>query len=283
MQSELIRLRTKDGLELQGLLYESKGKRRRAIVHVHGWVGNCYENAFIGPIARSALQRDIALLAFNNRGAGIVTEFIRNEKRENIGGCLEIFEESPLDIEAAIRFLAGKGYSEITLQGHSLGCQKVICYQNARQDRRVNRIVLLAPVNDVEYVQKKLLTKYNESIGIARDMVKKGRGQDAVPGWMQFYPLLSANMFLQVSDPNSVSGRIFDYDGKLSELKKVRVPVLAVFGSDDDFQANPAERLGLLKKTIKCSTVLMKNSDHWFTSHEDELAQTVVDWIAPTP
>ncbi|MEK0337625.1 MAG: hypothetical protein QQN41_09355, partial [Nitrosopumilus sp.] len=129
MHSELKRFKTKDNLELQGLLYEPKQKSLKAIIHIHGWVGNFYENLFIESIAKSALQKNIAFFTFNNRGAGIVTEFLKNKKREKIGGSLEIFEESIFDIEGAIDFLQKKGYTKITLQGHSLGCQKVVYYQ----------------------------------------------------------------------------------------------------------------------------------------------------------
>ena len=281
MPSELIRFKTKDNLELQGLLYEPKQESVRAIIHVHGWIGNFYENLFIDSFAESALQKNIAFFTFNNRGAGVVTEFIRNNKRERIGGSLEIFEESVFDIEGAIDFLQKKGYQEIILQGHSLGCQKIVYFQNNKKDNRVKGLILSAPVNDAEFVSKKLLdkSKYEKSIKIAKEMIQNGKGQDAVPDWMQFYPLLSANMFIQVSDPNSTSGRILDYSGELIELKNIEMPILAIFGSEDDYQVEPAEKLELLKNTIKCTVSLMKDSDHWFTSHEDELAKKVLDWI----
>ncbi len=281
MQSELIRFKTKDNLKLQGLLYEPKQETNKAIIHVHGWIGNFYENTFIDSIANSALQKNIAFFTFNNRGAGIVTEFIRNDKRENIGSSLEIFEESIFDIEEAVNFMQKKGYKEIILQGHSLGCQKIIYRQNSKKDRRIKGLILLSPVNDVEFVSKKILgkSKYKKSIKIAKEMIQNGKGQDAVPGWMQFYPLLSANMFIQVSDPASTSGKIFDYSGELIELKNIETPVLAIFGSKDNYQIEPAEKLEFLKNTIGCSTFLMNNSDHWFTSHERVLAKNVLQWI----
>lgn len=282
MHSELKRFKTKDNLELQGLLYEPKQKSLKAIIHIHGWVGNFYENLFIESIAKSALQKNIAFFTFNNRGAGIVTEFLKNKKREKIGGSLEIFEESIFDIEGAIDFLQKKGYTKITLQGHSLGCQKVVYYQNNKRDKRIKGLILLAPVNDVEFVQKKLLnkSKYEKSLKIAKEMIKNGKDHNAVPRWMQFYPLLSANMFIQVSDPSSSSGKIFDYFGRLIELKKIKIPILAIFGTQDDYQIEPAKKLDLLKNMINCSTLLIKNSDHWFSFHEEELAKKVLDWVS---
>jgi len=98
MHSELMRFKTKDNVELQGLLYEPKQKGVKAIIHVHGWVGNFYENLFIDYIATSALKKNIAFFTFNNRGSGVIIEFLKNNKREKIGGSLEIFEETVFDI-----------------------------------------------------------------------------------------------------------------------------------------------------------------------------------------
>jgi pimeloyl-ACP methyl ester carboxylesterase len=142
-------------------------------------------------------------------------------------------------------------------------------------------MVLLAPVNDVEFVQKKLLNKikYEKSLKIAKEMIQDGKGQNAVPKWMQFYPLLSANTYIQLTDPNSASGKILDYSGELIELKNIKVPILAIFGSEDDYQFEPEKKLDLLKNNINCDTSLIKNSNHWFNSYEDELAEKIINWI----
>ena len=281
MQGELVRFKTRDGLNLQGLLFEPKAKTSKILVNVHGWVGNFYENHFIDPISQSVLEKNIAFLTFNNRGAGIVTEFLRTNKRENIGGSLEIFEECLLDIEGALNFLQKRGYTEMILQGHSLGCQKIIYYQYNKKDKRVKGLILIAPVNDVEFVSKKLFnkSKYENSLKTAKDMIREGKAQDPVPKWMQYYPMLSANMFLQVSDPNSTSGRILDYSGKLTELKDIRVPILAIFGSKDDFQIQPEDKLHIIQNVTGCDILLIKNSNHLFSSCEMKLAENISKWI----
>jgi len=281
MKCELIRFQTKDKLELHGLLSEPSASSTKAIVHVHGWCGNCYENLFIESISSAVVEKNIAFFSFNNRGAGVVTEFKKGDKKVSIGGCLEIFEECIQDIEAAIDFLEQKGYTEIILQGHSLGCQKISYYMSNKKDKRVKAIVLLAPVNDVDFVQKLIpdKEKFEESIKIAHDMVKKGKAQDSVPDWMQFYPQLSANMFLQIADSNSASGRMFDYTGKLDEIKKIDVPILAIFGSKDNFQPDTEKKLDILKKQTKCETILIENVDHWFAGNEKELANSISEWV----
>mgnify|MGYP001617407004 CR=1 FL=1 len=281
MRCELIRFETKDKLELQGLLYKPKEKVSKILIHVHGWTGNFYENRFIDYFADILNKNNVAFFTFNNRGAGIITEFLKDGERVRIGGSLEKFEDSLFDIGGAIMYLQTRGFQEFVLQGHSLGCQKIAYYQNNKKDNRVKGLILLAPVDDVEFVTTKLFndTKYHEALTIAYNMIKNGKGQDPVPKWMQHYPLLSANMFIQVSDVISTSGRIFHYYGKLQEMKTIKAPILAIFGSKDDYQIKPKEKLEILKKKVGCNTYLVKNANHWFRGYEKVVTNKIISWI----
>ncbi len=276
MKGELVRIKTKDGLELHGLLCEP-GNTDKVLIHVHSWIGNFYENRFLDFIADEINNKGIAFLTFNNRGAGIITEFIKNGKYERIGGSLEKFEECIIDIKAAINFLNKKGYKDIILQGHSLSCQKITYYKYKTKDKCVKALVLLEPVDDANCAKGMLGKRYNESLKIAKDLLKKKK--KVVPEWMRFYPLLTPERFLQVSDPESTCGRIFDFSGELKEIKNVNCPVLAIFGSKDDYQKNPEKALEILKNKAKCDIKLIKNGNHWLKGHESELGKVITDWI----
>lgn len=280
---KLIRITTEEGLELQGMLFEPDKKSDKAIIHVHGWTGNFYENKFIDNIAKQVVSNGHAFLTFNNRGAGIIQDFIKRNKFKTeyvrIGGSLEKFEECLIDIKAAIDFLENRGYQQIILQGHSTGCQKITFYQHKAKDHRVKGLILLAPVDDVGFAKKSLGNKYQKALIIAKEMVKKKNGQSPVPKWMAFYPVLAADMFLNVADPDSLSGRIFDYSGKLVEIKQADCPILAVFGSDDEYETDPADKLIILKGIKNCETKLITDSNHGFVNFEDILSQIIGNWL----
>jgi alpha-beta hydrolase superfamily lysophospholipase len=279
MKSELIKFGTKDNLQLQGLLFEPEKKTSKILVHVHGWVGNFYENSFLDPEIKCFLENGISVFTFNNRGAGIIMEFLRNNKRETIGGALEIFEECIYDIEASLDILKKRGYCEFILQAHSLGCQKIIYYLSKKKDKMIKCIVMLAPVDDIEYASQLFSKeKYKEALQIAKEMIRNKKGHEPVPKWMQYYPMLSANRFLQVSDPDSTSGRILYTNGKLTELKNIKIPMLAVFGSKDDYQKNPSEKLKILKAKTKCDTLLIKDATHWFAGNEKVFGEKISGW-----
>jgi len=284
LRNNFIRITTEDGLELHGLLFEPIRKTTNALIHTHGWVGNFYENKFIDYVAREAVSKNFAFLTFNNRGAGIINDFIKRGKSKveyvRIGGSLEKFEDCLLDIKAAVDFLSKRGYKKIILQGHSLGCQKITFYKYKTKDKRVKGLILLAPVDDLSFTQKLLKNKYKKSLRIAKEMVKNGKGDKPVPNGMAFYPLLNAKMFLSVADPKSSSGRIFDYSGELTEIKNANCPVLAMFGSKDEYQSKPGEKLKILKENIKeCDTKLVENAGHGFVNFEENLPKLIGNWL----
>lgn len=284
MKTSFQRIIAKDGLELHGLLFEPDRKTTNALIHVHGWVGNFYENKFIDYIAKKAASKGFAFLTFNNRGAGILNDFIKRKGVKmnyvRIGGSLEEFKDCIIDIKATVDFLSKKGYKRIILQGHSLGCQKITYYQYRTKDKRVKALVLLAPVDDTGFVKRDLGKKYKKALGVAKEMVKKGKSNKPVPEWMAFYPLLNASMFLNIADTKSASGKLFDYSGNLKEIKSINCPKLALFGSKDEYQDNPSEKLKILKREVKnCNTKLIKGSSHGFVGFEENLSKIVSSWL----
>ncbi|NIM47053.1 MAG: alpha/beta fold hydrolase [Candidatus Aenigmarchaeota archaeon] len=284
LKGEPVRITAKDNLELHGILFEPKRKTKKVLIHVHGWTGNFYENKFIDYIAKEAVKSGSSFLTFNNRGVGFVTDLIRRKKNRvkyiRIGGSWERFEDCIIDIKAAVDFVNKKGYKKIILQGHSLGCQKITYYQYKTKDKRVKGMVLIAPVDDVGFVKKIFKKKYEKALKIARQMVRRGKGKKPAPKWIRFYPLITPKKFLDVADPKTTSGKLFYYSGKLKEIRSVKLPVLAIFGSKDDYQPKPEEKLKILKKIIRhCDTRLVKNAGHGFLGFEVSLSKLVGNWI----
>lgn len=285
LKCELARIITEDNLELHGLLFEPNKKDSYAVIHVHGWIGNFYENELIEYIAKEAVSKGFAFLTFNNRGTGIISDISKKGNPESkyarIGGSLENFEECIFDIGAAINFLKKRGYTNIILEGHSLGCQKVAFYKYKTNDECVKGLVLIAPVDDVGYTKRFFGNKkYEESLVIAREMVKNGTGSEVVPKWMEFYPLLNANRYLDIADAKTTGGKLFDYSGELKKIKKVDCSILAIFGSKDDYESEPDKKLDILKSSVKnCDTKLFQNANHWLNGYENELGTLIVDWV----
>ena len=282
LKCELVRMATSDGLELQGLLFEPAKPGRRAVIHLHGWTGNFYENAFIDHLAKHITAAGAAFLTMNTRGAGHVQEFIRTGRREciKIGGSLERFEDSVKDVGAAVSFLTGRGYRCLFLGGHSTACQKAVHYYLKRGG--IEGLILLEPTDDPAVSAKLLGKRYEEAMTYAKRLVEDGRPLDPMPSWMPFGVQLSAQKFLSMSDPKSVEGRLFNYSGELEELRKIKCPALVVYGAKTSFQNKPEEKLKMLKKAIPTCETKLIDSDHWFSGHEKELGLAVAKWLMKT-
>jgi len=283
LKNELVRINTNDGLELQGLLFEPSMSRKKVLIHLHGWTGNFYENAFIEHVAKEAASKGFAFLTFNTRGAGHVQEFLRrkNGKTEyvKIGGSLEKFEECALDIKAAIGFLGKRGCKEFILQGHSTGCQKAAYYRWKTKDAKVKGLALLEPSDDPAITEKILGARYAEALEIARELIREGKENAPMPEWVPFGAMLSAQRFISMSDPETEEGRLFHYSGEMKEARELDCPVLAIFGSNSDYTEKPGEKLEILKAKMKrCDTKLIEGGNHWFAGREEELGKTVAEW-----
>ena len=290
LKCELVRIQTKDKLELQGLLYEPKIKTNKIVIHNHAWIGNFYENLFIDYIAKEMISNGYAFLTYNNRGAGILGEFIKIDSKNGIkkrthiqsGGSVEKFEDCILDISAGIEFSKLKGYNSIVLEGHSLGCQKIAYYQAKTNDKNVCGLIFLAPVDDIAYVKGLLGNKYDEMLNIANKLKKEGNGNDLIPAEMAFYPMMTVNRYLDLIDHETEHGKILNYSGNLIGIKNINCPAIAIFGTRDDYETNPEKTLSFLEKELGWKTKLIENADHWFFGQEDKLSKIISSWLKKT-
>ena len=137
----LVRFDAADGLRIDGLLSRA-GQSRTTIVHVHGKCGNFYQNEFISHMLRLYPARDVNFLSFNHRGHDCLAEGYWNGRVGYVGGSIEEFTESNLDIRAAVEY-ASRFSDRVILQGHSNGCEKVLFY--CASSEVTHEVVLLSP------------------------------------------------------------------------------------------------------------------------------------------
>ena len=145
MNQKLVRINSIDGIEQPGILYTPNEDTNKIVIHVHGLNGNFYENRFIDTLAKTFTSKNYAFLTFNNRGNGFITELLKENEFTIIGGSLERFKDCILDIGGIVSWVKENGYSEIILEGHSYGCNKVLYYYNHKKDNCIKKIILLAP------------------------------------------------------------------------------------------------------------------------------------------
>lgn len=143
----LIRSMSRDGHPIHGALFEPElGENRGVVVlHSHGTLGNFYFNPFIDEFARFYCENGISFLTFNHLAHDAIAESEINGKLKYIGGSVSDFSSCLDDFEALRGFLGEIGYQHFIMQGHSLGCERVIF--DRQKASKSWPVILLAPVN----------------------------------------------------------------------------------------------------------------------------------------
>lgn len=284
MNMELVRFVTSDGLELEGLLSKPDKKSDKIVIHVHGSVGNFYENKFINNFLVEYAERGWAFLSFNNRGAELEREKVitQNGTQKDIvcGFLHETFEECIFDIDAAIKFAKDNGYRQIVLQGHSLGCNKVVYYsinKNFEGD-----LVLIAPCDLAS-----MGSDDPAHIGMmlkAKKLLSEGKGDERLSGfWGRLN--ISAHSFVSVWAEDG-SSDLFRYrNGHIVPiLASFKNNILVEMGKKDEFivQEDKCECVDYLKKAFSNANLtahLIDNTGHDFGGKQREMALNIIDWL----
>ena len=279
-RSMVLRFESQDGLSLTGIL-SSNASGSTCIIFIPGMGSGVFAN--VGLALSSATSNASVFLA-NNRGMGIVSSFSKRKGRMRskfiAGTQLERFEDSIFDIKGAVNTVSRLGYKKIILCGHSTGCQKAAYYLYKTHDRRVKGVVLAAPTDDHNLFIKSLGKNAPRIAKECLRLVKSGRGDSIAPGGTGF----SAQRLDSIINPKRIEGRLFNYEGSLKEFGKIKTPILAIFGSNEENSVKDvAECLDLLEKkstSRSFSKKLIPAADHSFHGKEKALSSAIAAWIS---
>ena len=287
----LHQVTTKDGIPLEGLLFEPVKKTLTVAVWFQGLSGRLSSAPQrTNELARILNGRGIALAAFDARGAGLITSFRKGKGKKKkwiiAGTSMEKFEHCVLDIRAVVGFLRKKGYRKIFLVGHSTGANKIAFYYGKTHDRAVNGLALLGPLSDFLGWKTSLKKNYRRALGTAREMMKKGKGNALLPFLLANGSYWSAARFWSNARAGSNEDAFPYYDPKkkLNWAARLKIPVLVLIGGKDQYADRPiSDIIDFFQARIPkeyFSGGVIKNADHGFAGKEDEMAKVVAKWIA---
>ncbi len=288
MQVELIDIVTPRQYKLHGMWMGSLSAQT-VFVHIHGLTSNMFNGQTI-----TSLSNDkTAVLAFNNRGNGIVSKLKHlnpnNPKgydSEIAGTAHEVFEDCVDDIEGAVAFAQKRGAKSIYLVGHSTGCQKSLYYLvKSKLNQNVSGVILICPISDYTTISLEAdKTQYNKALTFARQMVKKGKPHELIPS--EYWPneLLDAQRFISMYTPES-SEEIFSYSQPTKDpliYQSVETPMLVIFAGSDEYADRPAQKLQEWfdphTKSKKYTSVVVENALHNLKGYEEKICDIIRDW-----
>jgi alpha/beta superfamily hydrolase len=277
---DFIRFKASDQVELQGWLNNENGDT--AVLHIHGRSGNGYENYFLDNLRAMYAQHQISFLTIDTRGRGVISDFRQGNGWKHAGSCFELFEESEADIQGAVNYLKALKKTTIILQGHSLGCTKIVNYLVKKSNHNVKMAILIAPTDMVGWA--KAHADHEKYLSKAKKLLSEGKGEQFVDSecWVDKTPI-SAKTYPTICEAGSDADIYGDREGG-PLLGRVKIPMIIPYGDHDigilridQVIGNWVKRVNQIKnKNTQISVI--SAADHGFRGYETELSKIVEDF-----
>ena len=292
MKIEKVYFNSIDNLNLIGLLHTPKKKTETVLISVHGITSNCLKRRD-DVLAQKCTDLGIAYFCFNNRGHEIICNYGRIEDNDMhfYGSGAENIYDSYFDIKGAMIEMQKRGYKKIILQGHSMGCTKVVYTYNEFLNNNettmldaITGIVLLSMV-DIPTALKQVLGKdYKKIISYFELLKKRGKG-DKLVVLDASTPPVRPNTILQYAEDNKKIdfAKFGDNRTTFKELNNIKVPLFMRWGNINELIFQGADELTQkLNEKIKNENKdisYIAGANHNYTGKEEELGDQIVEFI----
>lgn len=291
---ELINFMATDGVNLEGILYKASSNiSEKIILSVHGMTSNCFKKRDI-EIAKKANEKGIDYFAFNNRGSEIV-KYIEKETegqpaKELAGTAYEDVLEGYEDIVGAIIKLKELGYKNIYLQGHSLGCTKIVYTYNELINNdeteileNIKGVILLSLVDIPMALKVYLRDNFKQYLDYAEKLEHENKIYEMMPRESFIHPISVKSFLRYARDNKDIDFANYGKDNELEKLNNIQVPLFMRWGNDNEMIIQQADELSTMVNNI--ITNENKNIDyidganHSYTGKEKELAEQIVEFV----
>lgn len=288
---EKIYFETEDNVELFGLLHKPNVNTDEIVISVHGMQSNCFKKRE-DILSKTINEAGIAYFAFNNRGTELMcyTKKTDGSKTLNGGSVYEDILESYYDIKGAINKMIELGYKKIHLQGHSLGCTKIVYTYNKLKEEKhstlnnIKSVILLSLVDLVDLQKYDLgIDKYNEVLKLAIEKENNNQEMDLLPLDSFDHPISVKTYLRYYRDNKEIDfAKFWDKNYTFPELNNIQIPLFLTWGEKDLVVQNLEELIEFLKEKIANANLnigYIKGTDHGYTNKEDVLGKEIVKFI----
>ena len=285
---EKIDFLAKDNMELTGFIYKTKEKSDSIILSVHGMASNCFKKRE-DEIIKKALDKNIDVFCFNNRGSELV-KYIKIGEKKIIGGtAYEDVLDGYNDIVGAILKLKELGYKKIYLQGHSLGSTKVVYTYNRLIDEKneilkyIKGIILLSLIDIPKAIKVYLKEKFTEYLEYATEKSDKGLIYEMMPQDAFIHPISVKTFLRYAKDNKEIDFAKYNENEKFEILNKIQIPIFMRWGNVNELIIQDAKELvKLVESKIKNNMKDISYIDgatHNYAGKEEILSNQIVDYI----
>lgn len=282
-----------DGIDLNGILYKGKEVSRKVILSVHGMTSNCFKKRD-DIIAKKANENGIDYFCFNNRGSDIVkyiSKDINGNTEKFLGGtAYEDVLEGYEDIVGAILKLKELGYQEIYLQGHSLGCTKIVYTYNELLDEdekdilnSIKGVILLSLVDIPMTLKIYLGEKFDDYLNLAEEKERAGLKKEMMPKEAFIHPISVKGFLRYARDNKDIDFAGYGRDNNLEKLNNINVPLFMRWGNVNEMILQKADELVTIVNNIITNSNkdidYVDGANHGYHEKEEIIANDIIRFI----
>lgn len=289
MLVELVHTLTRDGLRLDGGLAvpdassqqpaPPEGNVRRAALLLHGVGSNFYSSSTLQPLAEALRCGGYGVLLANTRGHDLVYAASVGNVRRRLGAAYETVADCCLDVAAWVELLAQRGFTHVTLIGHSLGAIKAVYSQAHQPQPQVQRVVAISPPR-LSYAAFRAIPEsslFEQSLSEAQRLVASGQPDALFTCQFPFPLLITAAGYLDKYGPA-------ERYNILRFAANIQCPTLFVYGGRELAEGGVAfagmpEALMELPGRERRQVAVIDGADHVYTGRTGPLTQTVMAWL----
>lgn len=291
MKWNLIRFKSTDGIELSGIL-SCPDNPKSTLLYIHGLTSSFQsEYPILEKLQKQLFPLGVGVMAFNNRGYGIVNRFKKEDKNKKegyrsviIGGAFEKFEDCQYDIEGATRYITENMLCDVILCGISTGCNKSVYYLSKSVKSPVSGLILLSAVSDIEAFGEnpQVLKRLREN---AQKLIELGKPNQLLEKVDDEFPLSAQRMASLVNTEASENTFPYiDLKPKFKLFKKIDKPVLLIYGENDEYMRFDKQKaIQVFKsqssKAYSISSEIIRGAGHGFDGFEISLSRLISRWI----
>lgn len=275
-QGELVKVRTEDGVRLDGIFHRAHVEPSLGIdlvIFHHGRGTNFYGSSMSGELSERFLNEGCSVLLVNNRGH----DHAYQSPHGWLGSAYEIVDDFRHDSKAWLDFAESEGFTRVLAWGHSLGAVKLLYLLGTEPDERIVRAIASSPprFHHESFVEGPEGVGRLASFASASSLVASGQPEALV----EFD--LGASMWFSASSLLDKYGTADRYDF-YRHLPSIHVPLLVTLGGLEDtltFQALAADGAALAEKQANMTYACVEGADHSYSTRIPEIWTLATEWL----
>lgn len=277
---EIIKVRTKRGLELKGVIY-GDSSMKTVVIMATGICSNVFQNELLNATGKLLSKNGIACIiahAHDSFSCFAYTDF--SIKKQRIAGTFnDDFTMVYQDIESYVLYAKGMGFEKIILAGHSLGSNKIIHYLGNTNDDFTDYFVVSSPI-DIMYWTT-IMPNIDKCYQMAESLVDSNRGDEILPFLFGGFSPMTANTVLGFFNADNLKNcPVLSKKGETKSLYNIKPSGAFIIGSKDSVTGDSPkkfmETLNSWTKNPKNNYVIeVEGASHIFYNMHNEYAQTI--------